>query len=374
MECLKNIIGLSRTKCECLTDQLPTGSDEISDYNVSASGVFMDELPGFNINIASGADDCAKGGIWERMARAREAAILDYKTNLLGCLGTKYKSRINNFRAQLGQAKFQGNASLSTLYAGQKINPVRVRGGYFSINRIGILINQNANVIVYVYSDKNGSELIYSSTPIAATANTLTWAQLSTPLELPMSEDNQGGEINYYVVMGLNGTFQPKNNKKDCGCGGKKDPYTDWFSVSGITGNDMTNLDSLRSTSNSLNGIIVDIDVKCKVSEIVCSEEYPFDYENDTNALSTAYAIRYRANAILYQDLLGSDNINRFTMLNRDQLVLDIREWNDKFVEWVNYVCANTQNIHENDCLICKEGKNDIIKRANIVTGHGHRH
>lgn len=369
MECLKNIIGLSKTKCECLTDQLPTGSDEIPDYNVSASGVYMDQLPGFNINIASGADDCAKGGIWDRMYQAREQAIQDYKTNLLGCLGTRYKSRINNFHGQLGESSYKGNLSLTSYYAGQKIVPVQIKGAYLTINKIGVLINQSTNVTLYVYSNKNGSTLIYSSTPVAVTANTLSWAQLSTPLELPMWDDNNT-QIIYYVLMGLNGTFQPKNNTKSCGCGGgPKEPYLNWLSISGANGNSLSSLSTFKTTAQ-LNGIVLNVDVKCKVSEIICSDQYPLDFENDVNALSMAYAIRYRADAILYEDLIGSDNINRMTMLNRDQLVRYITEWNDKFMEWINYVCQNTQNISENDCLICKEGQNDVIKRNIVVTGN----
>jgi hypothetical protein len=374
MDCLNNIIGLSQTECLCLTSQLPTGSDEISDYNVSASGVFLDQLPGFNMNISSGADDCASGGIWERMNLARTNAIQDYKTNLLACLGMKYKPRINNFSGQLGQASFTGNLNLTSAYAGQKITPRQIKGGFITLKRIGILINQNANVTVHVYSNENTSTLIYSSTPIASAQNTLTWAALSTPLELPMWNDNQ--TIEYYVIMELNGTFQPKSNKQNCGCGGQKIPYAEWLVTTGANGNDIANPTSFRLTTE-LNGIVLDISATCKVSELICSSQYPLDFENDVNALSIAYAIRFRAAAILYENILGSDNINRFTMMNRDEMARNIVEWNNKYTEWINYACENSNNLNENDCLICKEGKNDIIKRANIVTGvnrHGHQY
>lgn len=372
MECLKNIIGLSKTKCECLTDQLPTGSDEIPDYNISASGVYLDKLPGFNINIASGSDDCSKGGIWDRMYEARENAIMDYKTNLLSCLGTRYKSRINNFKGQLGLTKVQGNLALTTAFAGQKICPRPIKGGFIYLNKIGILINANANVTLSIYSNKNGSTLIYSSTPAPAYANVLSWAELSIPLELPMWDDSMS-QIHYYVLMHLDGTFQPKNNKNGCGCNKTKEPYLNWLDISGANGNSTSNLLSMKITPTQLNGIVLDVDVKCKTSEIICSSQFPLDFENDPNSLSKAYAIRFRAAAILYEDLLGSDLINRFTMMNRDEIVKDITTWNDKFLEWINYECENSQNIHENDCLVCKEGKNDIIKR-NIVVTHKHHH
>ncbi len=367
MECLENIIGLSQTECECLTDLLPTGSDEISDYNISASGVFLDQLPGFNINIASGADDCASDGIWQRMQRARTNAIQDYKTNLLACLGTKFKPRINNFSGYLGEATYKGNLSLSSSYAGQKITPTQIKGGFIYIKRFGILINANASVTIQVFKQSNETypaELIYTSTPINATANTLTYGALATTLELPMWSNS--GQVIYYVLMTLNGSFQPKNNKKSCGCGGKKEPYLQWLNIQGANGSDLTNLLGFKLTPE-LNGLILDVDIKCKTSELICSDQYPLDYENDANALSTAYAIRFRSAAILYQDLLSSDNINRFTMMNREEVYKSVVEWNEKYMEWVNYMCLNTNNLEENDCLICKEGKVDIIKKAIIV-------
>lgn len=367
MECLENIIGLSKTECECLTDQLPTGSDEISDYNVSASGVFLDQLPGFNVNIASGADDCASGGIWERMYQARENAILDYKTNLLACIGSKYKPRINNFSGQLGQSTYQGALALNTQYAGQKVCPVQIKGGFIILKRIGILINSNANVTVQVYSNKNTSTLLYSSTPVVVPQFDLTWAELTTPLELPMWDDS-GLHIKYYVVMVLDGSFQPLKNKKDCGCSAKeREPYLQWLSIEGANGNTISNPSSFKLTPE-LNGIVLDVDVKCKTSEIICSSQYPLDFENDPNALSMAYAIRFRACAILYENLLGNDNINRFTMMNREQMARDVTEWNEKYLEWVNYFCNNLNGLHENDCWVCKEQRNDIIKRGIVVT------
>jgi len=367
MDCLSNIIGLSRTECECLTDQLPTGSDEISDYNESESGVFMDELPGFNVNVASGADDCAKGGIWERMNRARANAILDYKTHLLSCIGKTYKPRINNFSGLLGEPTFKGTSAFTTAYAGMKITPHQVKGAFIYIKRIGVIVNQSTNVNVKIYSNKNTYTELFSST-ISSTADAVTYGTLATPLELPMWDDS-GLRIKYFVLMELNGTFQPKKNKKSCCCGGSKnrEPFLEWLSLDGVSGDDLDLIDSFN-VNDKLNGIVVDADVKCKASEIICSSQYPMDFENDPNALSTAYAIRYRADAILYEDLLGSDNINRMTMMNREDMAKYATEWNDKFMQWIDYVCLNTNNMRENDCWICKEGKNDIIKRSIKVT------
>lgn len=363
MDCLSNIIGLSETTCECLTDLIPLG---VTDVDVSASGIFLDKLPGLNLNVASGADDCAQGNIWQRMWDARKEAIEDYKTDLLQCVTLNYKPRIQNFSGNLGQTTFSGSMSLGSTFAGQKIIPYVVKGGYITVKRIGILIDQNANVTLQIYSNKNTSTLLFNTAvPIGALQNSLTWAVLTTPLELPMWDDS-GLQIHYYIGMVLNGTFQPKKNKKDCGCSGAKEPYLNWMRIEGAHGNNTANPGSF-TLNTELNGIVVDVDVKCKTLDVICNSQFPLDYENDAVARGMAKAIRFRAAAILIQNLINSDNINRFVLLDRTQLMNNIVEWNDKYVEWINYVCQNTNSLTNNDCLICKETKNALLKRSILV-------
>lgn len=361
LECLEEIIGLSETTCECLTDEL--GSDELSNYNVSRSGIFLDQLEGFNINVADGASDCSKGGIWDRMSKAVENAKNDFRRNFLGCVGELYQPRLKNFSWQLGQSTFQG--TLTTLtgdYAGMRISPLQLKGGFIYIKRIGVLINQSVPVTLQVYSDVDGGTLLFenSSSPVNATANTLTWATLSEPLELPMW-NSDGHYIRYYVLMVMNGTFKPKSNKKDCGCAGARRPYDQWLELLGVSGDDTTNLLGFRSNSNYLNGITLDVEVKCKTTEVICSSEFPLDFEFDGGAMNMAVAIQLRAAAKLYEDLLSSDAINRFTMLNRDYAASKINEWNEQYQAAIVSLCENV-HIGANDCLMCKTTKTSIQK------------
>src|SRR5688572_15167585 len=99
MDCLDNIIGLSRTECDCL---LPAGSDEAEEISESASGVYLDEIDGFNINVVNAAADCAKGGLFDRMFRAVENAKQDFITHTLGCMNRKFKMRAETFAGQIG--------------------------------------------------------------------------------------------------------------------------------------------------------------------------------------------------------------------------------------------------------------------------------
>lgn len=364
LSCLSNIIGLSETECPCFDTDKPVDFDE------SNSGIYLDQLEGFNLDLASGADDCGKGGIWERMEQARRNAIIDYKNNLMGCVGQNYKPRIKTFDAQLGNSTYQGSLNYTQSFVGLKITPIQVKDGYIVLKRIGVLVNASVPVTVRVYNNvpSNGDEstLLFQSPPINAIADTITWAALTTPLELPMW--NYDKQVRYFIVYVMDGAYQPKDNKKDCGCNGASRPYLQWLDYFGIVGNDLdfTNF----SQTNSANGMSLEIQVKCKATNVICSDEYPMNYEDDSDALNAAYAIRFRAGARLYEDLLNSGKINRFTLFNREYVQAKITEWNTEYMNWINYLCANI-DVGLNDCLICKTNNQNSLIKTNInVTGH----
>jgi hypothetical protein len=364
MECLDNIIGLSETDCECLEEGRP------SDYNVSKSGIYLDRLEGFNIEVAGGADGCATGDTWARMAQAVEDAKLDFKNDLMGCIGQNYRPRFNNYRGQLGQSTFKKTINLNAQYAGMRLKPVFMRGGYIMLNKIGVLVNQSAPVTVQVYrtegaSDESEGTLLFSSTPINTTADVITWANLSTPLELPMWSEN-GTYVRYYVLMVLNGTFKPKDNKSSCGCGSRAaQPYDKWVTFNGVSGDDVTNFSRFNEANNLvLNGIAVHVDLLCKAKEIICSDYHPLDYDNDGNALNMAYAIRFKAGVRMYEYLLSSGEINRFNLLNREYCAGRIKYWAEIYVKYIEDSCKNSNRLHDNDCLICRDGFGTVIKQG----------
>lgn len=360
MDCLDNIIGLSQSECACL-------GEKPEDYDLSHSGVFVDQLDGFNIDMAMAADDCARDGIWIRMERAVKNAKQDLTRDLLGCIGQNYKPRIQNYAGQLGDSQFSGSLNLSDNYAGVRILPLQIKGAYLTLKKIGVLVNTSTNVTVSVYSNENTSTLLYTSTPIPAVANTLTWASLATPLELPLFSFNTS--IRYYVVMHLDGTFQPKANKKECGCSGTQRPWLRWLDYEGARGADVANPQNFTGTSE-LNGITLDVEVKCKTAEVICSSEKPLDFTNDSDALYLAYALRFRAGAKVYEELISTTKLNRYSLLNQPDMQRRIQEWNTGYMDCVNYLCSRADtNIGVNDCLVCRDKETTLIRTPNIITG-----
>lgn len=350
MDCLDNVIGLSRTECECL--DLPSDSDA-SEFSVSESGVFLDELDGFNINVVNGGNNCSKGGLWDRMYRAVENAKQDFITNVLSGLNQRFKPRAEIFSGQLGSADYKANQPMAYSYCGINIKPLQLKGGYIRLKRIGVIVNAAVTVTANVYKSVNrvGTLLGSFTSPSPVSAGQITWLDLAgDALELPMYD--YGGRVEYYVVLEVNG-FLPKNNVRDCGCGGIKRPYLQWLDFFGTRGNDPTDFNTFNQT-RELNGVALDVDIRCKTSEIICSSERPMDYEDDGQSRDIAYAIRFRAAAKLYADLIASEQINRFTLLNREYMEAKILEWNTEYSKWVEWFYNNV-SVDQNDCLVCRE-------------------
>jgi predicted nucleotidyltransferase len=167
------------------------------------------------------------------------------------------------------------------------------------------------------------------------------------------------------VLLVNDGTFLPKNNKSSCGCGtDNKKAYERWLTFNGAYGTDILDLPSF-GTSNDLvlNGVAVKVDLKCRMSEIICTDEHPMDFLNDGNAMNMAYAIRFKAGIRLFEQLLSSDQINRFTLLNRDHALNKIREWSEIYQRYIEDTCKNTNRIFDNDCLICRDTQGTLLKR-----------
>lgn len=351
LDCLDSIIGLSETECECLID-----GTEPADYNTSESGLYLDRLDGFNINVASGADNCSEGGIWARMVKAVSDAKIEFRTALLGLVNQRFEPRAKAYTGQLGSAGYKSNLSISYLYAGIKITPLQLVGGVITLKRIGILINTSQNVTVKVYSNENDATLINSyTTSVPVTANTLTWLNLSTELELPMTSSER--TIYYWVVLEVNG-FQPKNNKKDCGCGGVKREWNKWISFQGALGNDITDMATFTS-NDYMNGLVLDVDIKCETSLLICGPDKLLDFANDSFSQYMAEAVRFKAGEKLYRGLLSTDQINRFTMMNREEILATANQWGSNYMKVMEYL-NEIIDTKENDCLKCRRNNNMI--------------
>lgn len=348
MECLENVIKLSQTTCECFTDA-PEG------YNEGKADIYLDELEGLTLDLVNGSENCEQGNIWDMMVKARTNATKQFKADLLACVGTTYKSKRNTYKGLVGNVSFNQTLNYTENMAGLAGKFSNIVGGKMILNRIGLMFSTTSTFNVSIYSSDDLTTPI-ATYPVTSAANSLQYVTLATPLELPLWS-NQTSIITYYVVYDLIGTYKPKNNKADCGCSNKQAvAYKSWGNFYGIKGNSSSSLDTFNTTTE-FNGLVLDVDFKCDTARLICSDDMPLDFENDGRAMQIAYCIRFQAGYLLTQLILDSQNINRYTMLDREALYGKRNYYKKKYEDWVAYLCENTE-LTNTDCLICRPNNN----------------
>lgn len=349
MECLDKIIPLSRTTCECFDSNKPT------DYNEGLSEVYLDELEGLELRVLEAVSDCATGNLWELMEWAREEAIKRFTSDLLGCLEQKYVRQRNTFSGLIGRATWTSNVALTPGYAGVRldlsaVNGRGVRSGVAILNRIGLAFNASATFDVYIYNNVDPAPV--GQYTVTTVANQVVFATLTTPLELPLSRDGYDN-FYYYIVYPLNGTYLPKNNGTSCGsCGSpQRAVWEDWFALTGWKASSLSALSS--GTSNTpMNGLILDLTLKCRTEELICSDLNPLDIQSDGAHAKYPYAVRFKAGELLIEKILSTPNVNRYTMLGNERLWGKRNHFLKTYNDWIAWLCDRI-NVDKNDCLKC---------------------
>ncbi|MES2395672.1 MAG: hypothetical protein V4549_06700 [Bacteroidota bacterium] len=363
-ECLDNIIGLSETSCDCFSTGKP------ADFNTSKSGLFLDQLEGLSLNLAKSIEDCEEVSLWDLLAKARRNSIKAFKADVLGTLTTNYKQKREPFHGVIGSQKFSKSLSITNNYAGSRIYCSNIIGGVMSIKRIGLVFDSSQTFTIIVYDNLDDQPVAQYT--VQANANVLTWFDLPSPLNLDMNNEADTENPNYYVLYQPSG-FNPKDNKAGCGCGGgyryyfnantpafksyEKDRWSEYIMLAGTQGDDLSNRANW-GTSEMLNGLILDVDFKCRVQDLICNEN--LDFESNGLALAMANAIRYKAGALLIDSILASSQINIYTMTDRERLMGKKNSYTKEYQDRISWL-GDQINIKANDCLACKDF-DDVIK------------
>lgn len=366
-DCLQYIIGLSQTNCECFEDNKPI------DYSRSDSGLYMDQVEGLELNLIDSIKNCEQGSLWDIMSRARTNAISAFKADLLASLLTKYKQKRQPFSGVIGSQSRKNTLNLQTTYAGERIYASNIIGGIMKIKRIGFLMNADNTFNVEIRNEVDDDPLYII--PVQSQADKLYWNEVN--IELPMNLETDDNP-NYYITYPLSG-MQPKDTSNGCGCSQsvykyywnlqrpmfktyQKDRWSEYVMVTGISGNDLADRENWGTSSYNM-GIFLDVEFKCKVSDLICEQD--FDFENNEIAVAMAYAVRYKAAFFLIDSILASSEINRFTMMDRERLMQKKNTYNTEYhtrLEWL----TNQINYKANDCLTCNDFED--IRKIGILS------
>lgn len=370
--CFQNIIGLSRTTCNCKPTP-PLG------YNYSASGLFMDELEGMFLDMVQAAKDCDKGNLWEMMAWAREEAIDAFKTELKSCLGAGTDFQRPFFTGTLGDAAFTTNENnTGKTFVGQAFNLINVRGAFLNIKRIGAAFTTTvaAGVTLNIYDDLDSSPLY--TVALDTQANSLKWKTV-TGMKIPFSITEKPFKT-LYLVYAVDPAMVPKEMKITCGCGNlgtvniwswsnpiwkmipepsMRHNWLNWLTVAGIKTTAGALASSVNfSTNQTLSGLLFDVEVTCETDDILCKDTY--DDVDPNIGRVMAHAIRYKAAALLFNQILSTPNISRYTRKDREfteeKRLEFLSEYDKRISGFLCPTLAKYPYLNKfNDCLKCRD-------------------
>lgn len=364
-ECLDNIIGLSKTTCDCFEDMKP------SDFNESKSDIFLDELEGLNLKMVSGIEDCEEGNIWDILIESRAEAIKSFKADLIASLLGKYKHKRKPFSGVIGSEKFKTSLSISNNYAGVRIYSANIISGVMSIKRIGLVFDTTAQFDISIFDGIH--DYAIATYTVDSQANILSWFNLPSPLNLAMNYEAASENPNYYILYTPSG-FQPKDIKVGCGCSSlgykyywntsnpmfrsyEKDRWSEYIMLTGTKGDAIGDRENW-GTTEQLNGIIIDVDFKCAVNELICKSE--LDFTGNEIGITMAYAIRYKAGMNVLEKILASPHPNIYTMTDRERMMGKKNTYTKEYLTRISYLTEKI-NYMANDCLAC-DNFEDIVK------------
>lgn len=358
--CLSNIIGLSRTECDCFTDNMPT------DASVSESGLMLDELEGLNLNMLR-SDDCS--GLWDMLEQAKREAITQTRIDLLSCIASNANLRRRPFNGVAGEWYEAKNILNKKTYAAMRMRFAPNSGGFARIKRIGAKFDTTGTIDLHLYS-------IHESSPIATvTINTeagkLVWNDF--PFFISDLSIQSGLSPEYFLVY--QSPFKPYNTVSSCGCGIMKPVWDEaapcynrlhqsseygwsaYMMIGGGTGDSLTNMAEWRYTKE-LYGLVLDIELGCDTRQTLCKDS--LNYESDPYAITLANAVRYKAGEYLMMKIRSKPNPNYYTLVIPDMLPeLQDRYKSEYDNRIFNYLCpelSSHQNINRfADCYVCKD-------------------
>ena len=355
-ECYNSIIGFTAIDCEC------EATDRPIDYNESKSGLFLDEMT--PIAGMMGLEGCDKS-MWDILQNARKGAISKFVKDTNALLAGKYRLKRKPAKNQiLGQIKATDIYDPSKNYAVVNWVCSPIRGGVFKLRSLGTVFENVGTVELSIYDNVTGLLSIHT---LNTNAHKLEVNVLD--LELPMYS-KYVQYLEYTFVYSFDSNNRPKDTEVDCGCGSwipfynKDNPYfmevghkraqwADYVLVGGTTVDSLSEIEDLPNIlKNRMYGLVFDVTFSCKIGKIFCDES--MDFEGNPLALSSAFAIRYAAAALVAEAVLKSPLLNRENMVAQEDWEMSQIEWQEKYNEHTNYIVGEI-DISANDCLACKD-------------------
>jgi hypothetical protein len=357
-DCFQNILGITRKPCPCVDDEnIPT------DYDISLSGLYIDELRGIDLIMIDKAGNCTD--LWDTVQRCYDQATKKYTVDFMNAFFQENRLKFRAFSGNIGNFKSKSNAAISQKFAGMRIYCNDVKDGKLIIEDVGVIFGDTNLVNISLYSSEDLSTPIktWSITP---QANKPTFSNANSYVELPLTGqyiDN----VEYFLLYEAAG-HTPKDNTIGCGCAGvrwcfntanpcfaipgaHKDAWRQFAMIGGTQGADIEEATDWGAAINA-NGLIIKAQFVCNPTSLYCNDT--MDFINDPVAIGIAFALFYKTGELICDHILASKEINRYTLSGREGIELNRAFYMEKYNEMISYV-TKAINPDYTGCVMCDD-------------------
>lgn len=347
MECLNNIIGISRTENPCFTDDFSAEAEK------STSGLYLDELEGFpSLNTFKNIAAHDQTTLQKVLEKAREDAVLHFTEELYRNLGTMYTVKSDAYVGHVGNSQYNSTLNISHAQAGLVLDMQRIAGAEVTLTGIKPFFNYTGTVTVKLYKAYNTGVQYQIVEELAEyTLNTHVSApQLQEVTNISLPTTDEAGKPYSYILLYEMGAGQPRDNKNTCGCGEKENIMHQYLRPYGVMGTDADNL-MISNRTDKINGLQVQVQAICTGGDFVCQNYY----SNPMVKKAIEYQIWRKAGANAIVRIITTDLINYITLAKREQLGHTVNILNSIFKKNMLWVAENI-NVYNNDCFSCNHG------------------
>lgn len=342
MDCIKDIVGVTKLDCNCATGNLtPEQKEALAKSN--SGFYFLDNIPdALQISAIKYADECQS--FYELAMAAKKAAEITFMDDVVAGLSLKYKSSKGKFSGTVGRTQYAGN-----LPAMKDVQFLKVESN--SDKNDAVMTVRN----VKIYSNTAGASKLYvldsdlvilKEQDINLNANNTTTVIFTEPLNLPLVT-NGSAAIYYFAWENVEGG-QPKDNKLKCNCPGGT-AYEEYLTASGGQADNLSELENAK-TDLTAHGVVLTVEIACLTSNFICRQ---YDKDNAI-AVVAKWAVSYKANEDLIERVLKSKDVSRTTLMSREHLYGKRNHFRAEYQSRIEYILQNV-DVNSSNCFLCKD-------------------
>jgi hypothetical protein len=367
MDCLDNIVGLSRTTCDCWDTGKPI------DFNTSLSGLYVSDI--IPLEYTGGATDCEKGNVWDILATAKSQGLKTLLADLNANFAIRNDDRFAPFSGYIAGEKNNTQQSLqaNNTLAGIRLTPHQIKGGKIVIHGVSLNISGYVGPLdVEIYSSNDLINPI-DTVSVNVSGSGFDSADFASPVVLDISDrDAQGYTFNdpdleYYIVYQMPVGGRYANNQIFTGgtcCGRTKGvygsrqyPFLQYTQVSGIEAPATSDLPSPSMSDTLAKGLRIKADYYCDKLQWLCYLSYDQTAANAPIHAEYARMVSYTTQQIIAKNvcslILSSNNINSVTIWSTEKIMGMHNHFKKNYMEASLWLAANYPK-DMMDCLTCK--------------------